>query len=119
MQDLVFELRHELADLNYRLQVTDVKVATCVHLLSSMEGNLARDSAVNMSKAAPDANPGAGTSSASRPVSREPMTTEHDSRDKGKEREETGEPDYEPTYNEEEPWPGDLPPMWPTFSPGV
>jgi hypothetical protein len=42
-----------MADLNYRLQATDAKVATCVHLLSSMEGNLARDSAVNMSKAAP------------------------------------------------------------------
>jgi hypothetical protein len=84
-----------------------------------MEGNLARDLAMNMSKVAPGTHPAAGTSSASRPVSREPGTTEHGSRDKGKAPAEASEPDHEPTYIEEEPWPGDLPPMWPTFSPGV
>jgi hypothetical protein len=64
-------------------------------------------------------NTDAGTSTASRPVSREPTKTEHGSKDKGIARDEAGEPAYEPTYIEEEPWPGDLPPMWPTFSPGV
>jgi hypothetical protein len=74
-------------------------MATCVHLLSSMEGNLARDLAMNMSKVAPGTHPAAGTSSASRPVSREPGTTEHDSRDKGKAPAEAREPDHEPDHD--------------------
>jgi hypothetical protein len=115
MTDLVFELRQEMADLNYRFQHTDEKVERCLLLLSSMQGALTEERTPEvMPREAPAAATKEGPSMAQRP-----MKTEHDHRDEASERDQAGEPAYEPTYIEEEPWPGDLPPMWPTYSPGV
>jgi hypothetical protein len=43
MTDLVFELRQEMADLNYRFQHIDKKVERCLLLLSSMQGALTEE----------------------------------------------------------------------------
>ena len=40
LYDLVFELRREVADLKFRLQVTEDNVATFLHILSSMHSEL-------------------------------------------------------------------------------
>lgn len=119
MNDLVFELRQEMADLNYRLQNTDEKVASCLQLLSSMQGALTVEPVEVMPREAPAVATEEGPSTAQRPVNREPVKTEHDRRDEGIERDKAGEPAHEPTYIEEEPWPGDLSPMWPAYMPGV
>jgi hypothetical protein len=119
MNDLVFELRREMADLNYRLQASDAKVERCLQLLSSMQGALTEEQVEEMPReASADATSGI-PHTAQRSAHRESAKKEHDSRDKGVERDAASEPDYEPTFIEEEPWPGDLAPMWPTFSPGV
>jgi hypothetical protein len=115
MHDLVFELRQEMADLNYRLQATDEKVASCLQLLSSMQVALTQEPVEAMPGEAPAAATDEGPHRAQQPVDREPAKTEHGSRDEGIKRDEADEPTYEPTYIEEEPWPGDLPPMWPAF----
>jgi hypothetical protein len=119
MNDLVFELRREMADLNYRLQASDTKVERCLHLLSSMQGALIEDQvAITPRKVAEDDTSGP-SHSAQRPVSRELAGEEKDIRAKGVVRNVASEPEYEPTFIEEEPWPGDLAPTWPSFSPGV
>jgi hypothetical protein len=119
MNDLVFELRQEMADLNYRLQNTDEKVASCLQLLSSMQGALTVEPAKVMPREAPTVVTEEGLSMAQRLVNREPVKTEHDRRDEGIESDKAGELAYEPTFIEEEPWPGDLSPMWPAYMPGV
>jgi hypothetical protein len=45
LQDLVFELKREVVDLNYRLQATDAKVASFLKILSSLHESLLSDSA--------------------------------------------------------------------------
>ena len=119
IQDLVFDLRQEMADLNYRLQATDGKLASCLQLLFSMQVALAQESVEAMPGEATAAATDGGSHRAQHSDNRVPAKTEHGSRDEGIKRDEASEPTYKPTYIEEEPFPGDLPPMWPAFSPGV
>jgi hypothetical protein len=70
MHDLVFELRQEVADLNYRLQATDEKVASCLQLLSSMQAALTSDPVEAMPREAPAAATDEGPNKAQRPVNR-------------------------------------------------
>jgi hypothetical protein len=119
MNDLVFELRQEMEDLNYRLQALDAKVERCLQLLSSLQGALTEEKVAEMPRKASDDATSGLPHTTQRPVYRESAEKEHDSRATGVERDATSEPDYEPTYIEEEPWPEDLAPKWPTFSPGV
>jgi hypothetical protein len=119
IQDLVFDLRQEMADLNYRLQATDGKLASCLQLLFSMQVALAQESVEATPGEATAIATDGGSHSAHHSDDREPAKTEHDHQDEGIKHDEASEPTYKPTYIEEEPFPGDLPPMWPAFSPGV
>jgi len=83
MNDLVFELRREMADLNYRLQASDAKVERCIHLLSSMQGAISGDQAAETPRQVVADDTSGPSHSAQRPVSREPAGEEKDSRAKG------------------------------------
>lgn len=110
-----------MADLHFRLQATDEKVASCLQLLSYMQAALTSDPVQAMPREAPTVATDEGPNKAQRPVNKEPVKTEHGSHDEGTTRGEAEEKLWadEPTYIEEEPWPGDLPPMWIGLLPGV
>jgi hypothetical protein len=55
-----------MADLNYRLQATDEKVASCLQLLSSMQGALTVEPVEVMPREAPAAATEEGPSMAQR-----------------------------------------------------
>jgi hypothetical protein len=54
LYDLVFELRREMADLKFRLQATEDNVATFLHILTTMQEELASGPAGSSPGEAPD-----------------------------------------------------------------
>ena len=84
-----------------------------------MQGALTEEQVEEMPREAPVVATNGTPNTAQRSIHRELAKNEHGSRDKGVERDEANEPAYEPTFIEEELWPGDLSPMWPAYMPGV
>ena len=125
LYDLVFGIRQGVEDLNYRLQETDAKVDLFLRTLTSLQDSLASSptEAVPMeeSDATMDAvtgtTMGAAPGAASRATAdaNQESTAEATVSDVGHERIWA----YQPTYVEEEPWPGDLRGKWPNFASGV
>jgi hypothetical protein len=109
LNDLVFGIRQGVEDLNYRLQETDAKVELFLRTLSSLQDSLASSPA----EAVPMEEPGAATG-AGKDVARESKAD-----DTAGDVEDGKIWADQPTYVEEEPWPGDLQAKWPDFSPGV
>jgi hypothetical protein len=125
LYDLVFGIRQEVEDLNYRLQDTGAKVDLFLRTLTSLQSSLTsssdEDAPMEESDAATDAATGTTTGAApgaapgaTADANRE-STAEATVGDVGHERIWADQP----TYVEEEPWPGDLRGKWPDFAPGV
>jgi hypothetical protein len=121
LHDLVFELRSEVADLQYRIQATEAKVASFLQIISSMHEALFAEPV--------DTSPLKHPEAAQEETQDEMQKPMDSSREQEKRKEEDKEPackegaseqwDYGVTYIEEEPWPGDLSATWPTYQPGV
>jgi hypothetical protein len=118
---LVFELRREVADLQFRLQATEENVASFLQILSSMHAELSSGPVEPTPVEAPAAATGEGMDRAQRPteVEREKdergSKAEETARDEGKEKQWADQP----TYIEEEPWTEDLRATWIGYMPGV
>jgi hypothetical protein len=128
-------------DLKYRLQDTDAKVELFLRTLSSMQDALSSSPAEAVPMEEPDVATGAATGAATRAatgvamgaatgVAKGAATSVAMGAATGAARESKAddtEGDVEsgkiwadqPTYVEEEPWPGDLQAKWPNYSPGV
>jgi hypothetical protein len=121
LHDLVFELRQEVADLNYRLQATDVKVASFLKILSSLHEALLSDPVETSPMEDPEAAKGGDQRKVQSPAETGRKKEEREDDIKGAEcNEEVGKQwDDGPTYIEEEPWPGDLHATWSGYLPGV
>jgi hypothetical protein len=117
LYDLVFGIRQGVEDLNYRLQETDVKVDLFLRTLTSLQDSLASSPTEDAPMEEPDAATGAATG-----VATDAATgAERESKADDTVGDVEGEKNWadQPTYIEEEPWPGDLQAKWPDFSPGV
>jgi hypothetical protein len=79
MNDLVFELRREMEDLNYRFQASDAKVERCLQLLSSMQGALTEEQVEEMPREASAGATNGIPHTAQRSAHREPTKEEHGS----------------------------------------
>jgi TATA-binding protein-associated factor Taf7 len=121
LYDLVFELRQEVVDLQYRTQATKEKVASFLQIISSMHEALFSDLVDTSPKENSEADKEETQDKMQNPT--ESGREREERKDDIKEpawKEEAGEQwDYGVTYIEEEPWPGDLPATWPTYQPGV
>jgi hypothetical protein len=121
LHDLVFELRSEVADLQYRIQATEAKVASFLKIISSMHETLFAEPV----DTSPMENP-----EADKEETQDKMQNPMDlGREWEKRKDDVEEPackeatseqwDYGVTYIEEDPWPDDLSATWPTYQPGV
>jgi hypothetical protein len=109
--NLVFELRQEVADLQFRMQTTETKVASFLHIIASMQRALLSDPvAVHKGE---EQNRGPAQADMQQ-TEREDYTGEA-----ADDKEADMRWDAEPVHTEEEPGPGDLQPMQPHHSPGV
>jgi hypothetical protein len=127
LYDLVFGIRQGVEDLNYRLQETgatvDLFLRTLTTLQNSLVSNLAEDAP--MKEPDPATDEATGTTMGAAPGAAAGATAMGATADvKGKDKVEATMSDEriwadQPTYVEEEPWPGDLQDKWPDFSPGV
>jgi hypothetical protein len=114
---LAFELRREVADLQYRFQVTEGKVVSFMHIVSSMHEALF--------SAPEDTCPTEHTEAA--PLSTQPSEaageqqkeSKPDSKDIASTREAAEPWDYGVTVIEKEPCSGDAPATWPTYKPTI
>jgi hypothetical protein len=120
-QNLVFELRQEIADLQYCFQATEGKVASFILILSSMHEALFSAPG----DISPTENPEA-TTEASQDNTQTPEAAgskQEERKDDSKDpacTNEVGEKwDYGVTYIEEEPWLGNLSTTWPSYRPTV
>jgi hypothetical protein len=121
LHDLVFELRQEVADLQYRIQATEVKVASFLQILSSMHEALFSDPVDTSPKENPEADKEEAQDKTQTPaeLGREREERKDDIKEPAC-KDEAGEQwDYGATYIEEEPWPGDLSATWPSYLPNV
>jgi hypothetical protein len=111
LHNLVFELRQEVADLQFRMQSTEAKVTSFLHIIASMHAILNQDSAaVNEEE---EQNRGPDQEDSKQFVSQDGIGEAAD------DQEADMRWDAEPVYIEEEPWPGDLQPMQIHHLPGV
>jgi hypothetical protein len=121
LHTLVFELRQEVADLHYRVEATEAKVANFLQILASMHDALFPDP----EEATPEGDPEFDGDEDQHPVTSPPVMSREKERheDDAKEAERNQEDDEQwgdgTAYIEEEPWPGDLPATWPSYQPGV
>jgi len=121
LQDLVFELRQEVADIKFRFQATEGKVASFMNIISSMHEALF--SAPNDTR--PTEHPEDTTAAAqiNTPTSEAAGWQQQERRDDSQAHAGTNEADehwdYGVTHIEEEPWTGDLPATWPNYKPTV
>jgi hypothetical protein len=121
LHDLVFELRQEVADLQYRIQATEVKVASFMQILSSMHEALFSTPGDTSPKEHPEAAKEEAQDKMQTPVAvgRKQEERKDDSKDPACTDEDGEQWDYGVTYIEEEPWSGDLPATWPSYRPTV
>jgi hypothetical protein len=113
LHNLVFELRQEVADLHFRMQATEVKVASFLQIISSMHAALFPDP-VNAMK-----NEGQHHGPTPAGTSKQKDACEGDAEGPKRSTEEGKQWCEGPTYIEEEPWPGDLSATQPSYLPGV
>jgi len=121
LQDLVFELRREVADLQYRFQATEGKVASFMHIISSMhealfsapEDTHPTEHPENPTEAAQPSTQPSGAAGEQQKESR------NDSKDLASTHEAAEQWDYGVTYIEEEPCSGDFLATWPTYKPTI
>jgi hypothetical protein len=110
-----------VADLHYRVEATEVKVAEFLQILASMHDALFPDP----EEASPEGDPELDGNDDQQPVTSPPVMSREMERheDDAKEAERNQEDDENwsggTAYIEEEPWPGDLPATWPSYQPGV
>jgi hypothetical protein len=121
LQDLVFELRQEVADLQYRFQATEGKVASFMHILSSMhEALFSAPEDTRPTEHPEDTTEAAQTNTqTSEAAGWKQKERRDDSKDPASTNAADEQWDYGVTYIEEEPWPGDLPATWPSYKPTV
>jgi hypothetical protein len=121
LHDLAFELRREVADLQYRFQATEGKVASFMHIVSSMhealfsapEDTCPTEHTENPTEAAPLSTQPSGAAGEQQKESRT------DSKDLASTREAAEQWDYGVTFIEEEPCSGDALATWPTYKPTI
>jgi len=118
---LVFELRQEVADLHYRVEVTEIKVANFLQILASLHDALFPNSEEESEdgdlevKGDGDQHPVTST-----PGKRKEEEMHEDNVTVAERNQEHDELGYDETvYIEEEPGPDDPPATWPTYKPGV
>jgi hypothetical protein len=121
LHDLVFELRQEVADLQFRLQATEENVASFLQIISSMHTELSSDPVDSAPVEAPAAATGEGMDRVQRPAEVRRENDERGSQAEDTARDEGKEKQWEdqPTYIEEEPWTEDLRATWIGYLPGV
>jgi hypothetical protein len=121
LYDLVFELRQGVADLHFRLQATDEKVARFLQILSSMHEALSSDPVETAPMEEPAAATGEGLDKAQRPAEMEREKDERERKADGITCDEEGGRQWadQTTYVEEEPWTEDLHATWSGYLPGV
>jgi hypothetical protein len=113
LHNLVFELRQEVADLHFRIQATDVKVASFLQILSSMHAALFPD------PVEADKDEGQHNKPSPVDISRQKEAREDDTEGAERSKEAGKQWSDETTYIEEEPWPGDLQATRTSYLPGV
>jgi hypothetical protein len=111
---LVFELRQEVADLHFRVEVTEIKVADCLQILASLRDALFPNSDAE----AEDEDPGVEGDGVLHPETstsgkRKEEEMQEDSATAAVRTQEQDEPGH---YEHE---PVDPPATWPTYQPGV
>jgi hypothetical protein len=108
---LVFELRQEVADLHFRVEVTEIKVTDCLQILASLRDALFPNSDVEAEAEDPgierDGVDARGSSGSKEETMREDRATAAACT---QEQDDTGHSAHEPV---------DLPATWPTYQPGV
>jgi hypothetical protein len=111
LQDLVFELRQEVADLKYRFHATEGKVASFMHILSSMhEALFSAPEDTRPTEHPEDTTEAAQTDAQiSEAAGGQQKERWDDSKDLANTSEAAEPWDYGVTFIEEEPYPGDLP----------
>jgi hypothetical protein len=113
LHNLVFELRQEVADLHFRMQATEVKVASFLQIISSMHAALFPDPVEAVK------NEGRHHVPSPVDISKQKDACEGDTEGAERSKEAGKQWSDETTYIEEEPWPGDLSATRPSYLPGV
>ena len=122
--NLVFELRKEVDDLHFRVQFTTTKVTTLLHLMASMRATFPphpdegpsserprttpQDSNIRQQRPEVAGMAGNNSAAASATASRQQQETVSTRERLVDSMNSELTWDFEPTYIEEEPWPGDL-----------
>jgi hypothetical protein len=121
LHTLVFELRQEVADLHFRMEATEAKVANFLQILSSMHAALFPDPVEASPKGDPEVDKDEGQHNVTSPpvMSRKKERHEDDAEEAERNQEDDKQWGDGTTYIEEEPWPGDLPATWTSYQPGV